>query len=149
MSDFLYYWTAENARFTRTAYNGKIKHAASNQFKRVAVKDRLWILSCEDKDFFLLGPLIIKTIVDADTARRKLRQDDLYPATYHAFPRLWGAKKMKWIPLTEKQLMDLRFAKTKNDRLPPDYTAENLQTMRLLTHSSADMLGAIYRKGKA
>ena len=146
-SDFLLYWRPENAEYTDEAYEGKLLHAASKQFGRVSKGDRIWIVTCLDDVFYLLGPLDIDQIVGTRKAEKVLGRSDLYQADFHVLAAKGKAAKMKWIEVDDF-LLTLRFDGTKKDRLPDDYNPQNLQTMRLLTTESGLLLDELYKKNK-
>jgi hypothetical protein len=123
-------------------------HAASNQFKRVAQGDTVWIITCQGDRFFLLGPITIAKRLGLLAAQEYLGRDNLYQAKYHIVPHPNRIERMKNIDITES-LQHLRFDGTPRDRLPAKPTPQYLQSMRQLSSESAGLLRKLYDSKKA
>jgi hypothetical protein len=138
MRDYLFYWRPSTPR------GGLLDHIASGQLARVSKGDHLWVVTVAGKKLILFGKMTVDAIVSQRAAERRLKgRKDLWKADYHAVTKDGTAQAMGNIDLTERAL-ELRFQGTK-DRLPADFTGSNLQTMRLLTAPSADLLEEIWR----
>ena len=143
MTQYLAYWTFANAKSTNESNGGLLLHAASNQYSKVRKGETVWIVTSKAGIFYLLGPIIVNEIVSTKEAERRLGRKDLYEATHHILADAAAAAKIKWIDVT-KVLPRLRFESTKRDRLPADWSASNLQTMRKLSPSSHGLLEKTY-----
>lgn len=138
MRDFLFYWRPSTPR------GGFLDHIASDQLARVSKGDHLWVVTVADKRLILFGKMTVDAIVSQRVAERRLKgRKDLWEADYHAVTKDGTAEPMENIDLTDRAL-ELRFQGIK-DQLPADFTGSNLQTMRLLTAPSADLLEKIWR----
>ena len=86
MANWMVYWRFETF-MTSVIQGGKIDHTASQQYKRIAVGDVLWIVTLNTlKELILLGRQEVDRITDQDTAERLL-QEDLWESDYHVITK--------------------------------------------------------------
>jgi hypothetical protein len=140
MQAFLSYWRPDNADATRE-HGPSLRHAANGQYRHVRPGDHVWIVTVRQGRLFLIGRIIVGRVVDLDTAREALGNDDLYQADWHILPEP-GTE----MPLSEIDITDiaskLRF-ESERDRLSLKegrVSAQQLQTMRRLDSNSAQRL---------
>jgi len=138
MSHYLFYWRPGTPR------GGLLDHVASNQLKRVSKGDHLWIVTFDNEGLILFGKMTVDAIVSQREAERRLKTTDLWEADYHAVTKSGKAEPTENILLGERAL-HLRFQGAK-DRLPADFSGSNLQTMRLLTSASVDLLEKVWKE---
>jgi hypothetical protein len=137
MSDYLFYWRPGTPR------GGLLDHIASNQLTRVSRGDHLWVVTIDGERLILFGKMTVDAIVSQREAERRLKTKDIWEAESHALPKEGNAEPMANIELGERA-SQLRFHGTK-DRLPADFSGSNLQSMRLLTTTSADLLEKVWK----
>lgn len=143
---FLAYWKPETADFNLERGN-PLDHAASEQFGRVESDDHVWIVTVRSGELSVLGCITVGHVVDRDQAAKLLGRDDLWKASHHIVAAHGTAE-----PLREVRIPGLaetlRF-ESPSDRLSVDsdlVSAQQLQTMRVLTPGSAAELEAAFRR---
>ena len=145
MANWMVYWRFETY-MTSVIQGGKIDHTASQQYKRIAAGDIIWIVTLSGpKGLILHGRQEADRITDQKTAERLLKED-LWESDYHVITKKPTPKVR--ISFTAKEIARFRFdglSKT----LPPDFNGCHLQTMRKLSAETADLLEAVWRQRKA
>lgn len=126
-----------------------VRYAAGDQLRKVEVGDILWIVSVEPEsgDLVLFGRIQVGWCGEVTDATRILGRDDLWEAGWSVIAKEGTEEHFELIPLLN-EAAQLRFvSKTgqdhltiKNGRVSP----QQLQTVRLLTKESADLLEAIW-----
>jgi hypothetical protein len=118
-----------------------LDHAASNQFGKVDPGDILWFVTYEHGTLYLIGRMQVEQIVSQTKAERMMGER-LWEATYHVIPKKGTESLVSSIDFMEVAPV-LRFASGIH-RLPPDFTAQSVRRMRLLTTESAGILEALW-----
>ncbi|MEO8218503.1 MAG: DUF3883 domain-containing protein [Acidobacteriota bacterium] len=136
-TDFLFYWKLKNVR---QSLGNSLNHASGRQLRRVSRGDRLWIVTAHEDELFLVGRIIVGKVVDYETAATALG-GALWDSDYHALSKKRTEVYVSLIPL--KQIaFALRF-ESDRDRLIPKGLGQQLQTMRRLTSTSAELLSYV------
>jgi hypothetical protein len=146
--DFLAYWKPSTVD-TQVETGGPQKHAASNQYGRVSKGDTVWLVTVRDGRLRFVTRIVVGQVTGQPRAASVLgcRPEDLWEAEYHILAA----------PGTELQIMDtdiqhlapsLRFESAGgHDRLiltdDGMVNAQQLQTMRVLSSASVDLLVAV------
>ncbi len=112
-------------------------HWAGDQLVKVRPGDHLWIVTFDEK-LFLCGHMVVADVVSRREAERRLGTDDLWEAKYHALATPGHRELIRRVDISSRAL-ELRFQGGR-DRLPSDFSASNLQTMRLLSPESTALL---------
>ncbi|CEF49224.1 unnamed protein product [uncultured bacterium] len=146
---FLAYWkpkTVDRQLQLERGIRSNQNHAASNQFGRVAKGDTVWIVTVRSGKLHFVTRIKVEHRTNQDTAAGLLRckPRHLWEAEYHII----GARgtEMPVLDVDIHQLAGkLRFKSAAgNDRLAIGkdgaVAAQQLQTMRVLTEASADLL---------
>lgn len=136
MSSFLFYCLPQNI-------DDPVTYAASNQFRRLAPKDDLWIISSLGGKVYLRGHLLVADVVTRGRAEDLLGRSDLWKATYYAVPPKGGEEPLKSIDITDL-VGGLAFSGGAQ-ALPSPWTPQSFQTMRELTPSAAAIMADAWR----
>ena len=144
--DFLAYWKPSTLE-AESAVGGLLNHAASNQYRRVAVGDTVWLVSVLDGRLRLIGRIIVGRIVDQAGAARELGTTNLWKADHHILPSPDTAHEFANLDV-QHLASELRFMSAGgNDRLAlaEDWSvnAQQLQTMRVLAPESVALLARV------
>jgi hypothetical protein len=144
MSDWLIYWRP--ATFLNALIDDSpIDHTASNQYKRIAVGDTLWVVgSPKSRNMILIGKQRVDRVVDQDKAEA-ITGEMLWEADYHAMTEKPLPKVC--IPMESKFIESLRFIGN-SKRLPPNFSGCHLQTMRRLSPESVKALSGLWENRK-
>jgi hypothetical protein len=135
MADYLTYWKYETA----AREEGKVlNHSASEQYAKLVPGDILWFVTYEGRTLFLIGRMEVEDVVDEKEAMRRLRNYNLWEATYHVLAREDSASQVVRIDIMAIA-SKLRFI-SEIDRLPRNFTAQSVRSMRRLTDESVDLL---------
>ena len=150
--EYLAYWKPRTAD-DQLAIGGPLRHAASNQFGRIEKGDTVWIVTVREGRLHLVAQVVVERVTGQSGAARVLdcNEADLWSAAYHIIGE----------PGTELPLLDvdiqslaqsLRFdSASGNNRLRIGEdgltSAQQLQTMRLLTAASAEALSRVVDDG--
>jgi len=139
---FLVYWLPDQIR--AAIKDGLLKHAASEQFGRVARGDVLWITGKGPTEpLITVGPLHVAEIVSQRKAERRF-QCPLWGARYHALCTPDTETAACEVPLTPI-LRDLEFDSRRSPRLDLQKPlGQQLQAMRQLTEPSAETLAKLW-----
>lgn len=139
--DFMLYWRPETVD-DNIAHRPMLTHAASNQLQRANPGDTLWIVTVRDGELFMVGRLKVAELTDSEGAKRRLGTDDLWDAQYHAIAADSNAETICELSLADIGAA-MRFESQSNDRFvisDGKINAQQLQTMRMLTTDTAQML---------
>lgn len=144
---FLHYWKPSTA--DAEADTKILDHAASNQFKRVAKGDTVWLVTARDGVLELIGKLKVAIVCGQAEAASHLRldPDDLWDASHHIIAEdgglapVWAeiqkaAAKLSFVSSTGRASLDLDDGKV---------NPSQLQTMRELSAESAELLEQIFK----
>jgi hypothetical protein len=146
--DFLAYWKPSTVDLQLEA-GGPQNHAASNQFGRVEKGDTVWLVTVRDGRLRFVTRIVVGQVTDQAGAARLLRCEpaDLWEADYHIV-----AAEGTELDILDVDIQDrapsLRFESAGgHDRLAiaEDGTvnAQQLQTMRVLSPASAEILAGV------
>jgi hypothetical protein len=140
---FLQYW-----KFTQAEYdislNSPLKHSGSAQFNRVHPGDTVWLASvASDGQLFLVGRILVNAIVAHSQAETLFQDEVIYPSSLHVIAEP-GTEEMPRLVNLAAVAAELRFESSsgrsclqiEDGRVNP----QQLQTMRLLTTESAQLL---------
>ncbi len=149
MADFLLYWRPTTvfdvAQEEFEAELGCV-HIASNQLRRVAPGDTVWIVTSLDGFVTLVKRFVVGEVVDRVAAEVLLGTADLWDADVHALAREGTDELWRFVSLAPL-LADLRF-ESRRDRLQVggDGTldVQQLRAMRRLTQASAEALDRLW-----
>lgn len=123
-----------------------LDHWASEQFKKLAPGDHLWIVSVVDGRLYLIGHLPVEDVLSDSDAVQFLGRSDIYGAEYHAVCSAEDAEYMMPLDIHD-QAAELRFV-SKKDRFAFEadgsITAFQMQTMRRLTEESVALLESLW-----
>ncbi len=140
--DRLAYWKPKTAAHNLEV-GGALNHAASNQFHRVEEGDTVWLVFVRSGELLLLGGIKVGQVTDSEGAALALGTRDLYESDHHILAANGTAHPIQEIPITHLASR-LRFeSKGGSDRLKIEaghVNPQQLQTMRVLTQDSAEML---------
>lgn len=149
---FLVYWRPETVA-DRPDTGDVVAWSASNQYDRLRPGDVTWVVSADtDGRIGLVGRMAVAEVLTLAMLKKRYPSNwrehwEVWRADYYAFAPRDGAEAMRRVRIDDLAL-DLRFVGTK-DRLPRDYSPQNLQTMRLLTTASAAKMEARWRRADA
>ncbi|MDX6270298.1 MAG: hypothetical protein QOD28_1521 [Acidobacteriota bacterium] len=133
MKNYLCYWkhstAARNIGFP-------LDHAASGQFGKIEPGDVLWVVTYEHGKLYLLGRLDVARVVSQSEAERILKEK-LWKAKFHVIAKTNTVATVVSIDLMEVAPV-LRF-ESDIDRLPPNFTAQSVRRLRLLTAESIEI----------
>jgi hypothetical protein len=143
--DFLAYWKP-SAVDAQLAKGGELGHAAGNQYRRTRAGDTVWLVTVRDGRLRLVTRIMVGHVTDQAEAARLLgcKPAGLWTADWHIVA----------VKGTELRVLDvdihhlapsLRFQSPGgHDRLAVEedgtITAQQLQTMRVLSPRSAELL---------
>jgi hypothetical protein len=135
MANWMMYWRFETM-IDSIRRGGSLEHTASQQYRRIAVGDILWVIGLfDDGSLVLLGKQTVSRILNREQAKKKLGGRE-WPADFHA----WSDKPQKkvFILIERDVAVTFRF-EGKSKKLPEDFTGCHLQSMRKLTPETADL----------
>jgi hypothetical protein len=146
--DFLAYWKP-SAVDAQLLVGGELDHAAGSQYRRTRPGDTVWLVTVRDGRLRLVTRILVEHVTDQAGAGRLLGVDPerLWAADWHII----AVKGSEW-PILDVDIHDLvpslRFeSKSGRDRLAVEddgtITAQQLQTMRVLSPGSAELLAAV------
>jgi hypothetical protein len=149
MADLLQYWRPKIADW-HLKMGGPLNHTAGEQIRRVKPGDTIWVVTAVEGHLTLLGRFLVDVVTDMNEAQRLLKDDDLWPASYHAIAAEGEAEELREVDL-RRVCEKLRFvSNTGRDRLllvDGAVRPQQLQVMRILTPESAVMLEREWGKG--
>lgn len=137
---FLVYNTPDISDEVRAG--GVVRHWASNQFKRLAPGDTLWLVTVwPDEGLSLIGRIVVGQITDTVTAEKILGTDDLWEAKYHVIAAAGTEERHRVVDISDLA-GDLRFESVRDRLNVKDgmVSPTQLQTMRHLTADSVRLL---------
>lgn len=141
MAHYLVYWKPATVVADRDV--DVLRHAASNQFGRLATQDVLWIVTSEEPgDLVLVGRMRVDRVVNQAEAEKATLSNHLWQAEYHA---ICDSPEPKIILDITPLALALSFCGA-IDELPEKFTGKNLQTMRQLDDESAEMLESVWNR---
>jgi hypothetical protein len=133
MAEYLFYFRPDSYDAS-----GLADYAASEQFKKLAQGDTLFIATYLDKSLYLIGRLQVDQVVGRRDAESILGRSNLWSATWYAIAEPGTAEPFAAIEI-EQLARRLRFD-GRPERLPGNFTAQSLQSMRRLKPASAALL---------
>lgn len=151
MSEFLFYWTPEQIHSALEL--GKLPHAGSNQFGRVEVGDRVWIVGriTSDAEIYLIGWIDVNSVVGANEAQaemwNRISEYQVWPAHTHLLAQRGRECRTKVVAL-RPSYRRLEFESKESPRLTLKGLHPNpqqLRSMRKLTRSSSQLLRALWK----
>lgn len=131
-----------------------LEYAASDQFKGrgASPDDTLWIVQCPDEnELFLIGRIVIGRIVGRAEAEAALGRADLFCRATQSRKKkgrdgpeqfvLAKSGRVDWVRTVDISgiAATLRFVGP-SDRLPPRFTGQHFQTLRILSGDSPILL---------
>lgn len=134
MASFLFYCKPENI-------GDPVDYLASDQLGRLRPSDEMWVVTFSNGNLVLQGHLQVASIEDRTGAERVLGHADLWDAKLYAIAES-PAERRTDISITDVA-SELRF-EGGVERLPEQWTAQSLQTMRRLADESAARLRGIW-----
>lgn len=124
---------------------GEVNHTASNQYDRIRIGDVLWIVSSlGSNNLVLVGRQKVDRILDQDEAEALLGSDTLWIADYHVISE--APEELRLIDISDLAKR-LRFIGTIS-KLPDGFSGKNLQTMRKLAPTSAELVQELWDNRK-
>jgi hypothetical protein len=147
--DFLAYWKPSTVD-VQVQVGGPQNHAASNQFGRVSKGDTVWLTSVRDGHLRLIARIVVGHVTGQAGAARLLgcRPSDLWEAEYHIVAAEGTATDIVDADI-QHLAPSLRFESAGgHNRLTlvdDRVNARQLQTMRVLSASSAGLLAGVMR----
>lgn len=146
MQTLLAYWKPQTVDY-EVGRGEPLNHSASEQFKRVDVGDHVWLVTVRNGELSVVGRIIVGHVTDKAGAAKLLGTDDLWASNHHIVAETGTAQPTRDIVIPGLA-KSLRFV-SKRDRLAVDndqVSAQQLQTMRILTPGSAAELEAAFRR---
>lgn len=149
--ELLLYWSPDTAEDILKREE-VLDHVASDQLKRASDGDVIWAVTVYDGELFLLGKLIVDIITDRNSAINRLGQKGVWGNKQHYGIAIPGKEEpLKKISLrNEAKRLVFISSNAKSTRLNVDYknnvNAQQLQTMRILDTSSAQLLEQIWKR---
>jgi hypothetical protein len=146
--DFLAYWKP-SAVDAQLQVGGELDHAAGSQYRRTRPGDTVWLVTIRGGRLRLVTRIMVEHVTDQAGAGRLLgvNPSRLWRADWH----IVAVKGTEW-PILDVDIHHLtpvlRFeSKSGHDRLNVEsdgtITAQQLQTMRVLSQRSAELLAAV------
>lgn len=144
--NFLAYWKPSTLE-AQLDLGGLLRHAASNQYRRVHVGDTVWIVSVIEGRLRLIGRIIVGRVVDQDGAAEALGVANLWKAEHHILASPGTAQEIASRDIRQLAPV-LRFhSASGRDKLvvleDGSVNAQQIQTMRVLTPESVERLRSI------
>jgi len=128
-----------------------LDHVASNELAGVSPGDTIWIVTISKNKIFLAGRLIIGEILEYEDAWWRMPDHHLLETEYYAFPAKFTETCLQPIALSSVA-RDLRFKNSDADRLhiwDGRINPQQLQTMKELTHQSAEVINDLWNNRDA
>ena len=144
MAEYLTYWKSQTVA-QKEEEGIPLDHAASEQYRKIEPGDILWFVTYEGGTLYLVGCMEVDRVVPQHEAERILQRDNLWKAKYHALPRPGTAASITYISLMDAA-PELRF-EGRVDRLPLNFTAQHVRSIRRLTIESAKLLSGVWLLG--
>lgn len=141
---FLHYWVPETA-YRERQRGGLLEHIGSEQLspRKVSRGDTIWIVTTAQGTLLLMGRVIVGEVVEGrEAAIQRLGHDDLWDAQFTVFAERGTAQPLNPVNITPVG-GELVFQSRTAPRLTlrdGKVNAQQLQSMRLLTSASADLL---------
>ena len=149
--DLLLYWSPKTAKDV-VRREDILDYVASNQLKRADSGDVIWVVTAYDGELTLLGKLIVDVVTDRNKAVDRLGRRDVWGDKSHYAIAVRGKEEiLREVPLRDVAAQ-LRFiaSQPKSTRLHVDernrVNAQELQTMRRLDSSSAQLLERLWKQ---
>lgn len=145
----LHYWKPETAAY-ELERGGVLEHIVSEQFtpRKVHPGDTIWIVTVKDSALLLLGRMVVGEVIEGrDAAIARLGHDDLWEATYTVIAQPDTAEPLNPVNIAEVA-EHLVFQSNEAPRLKigdRHIIAQQLQSTRLLTAESADLLAECWK----
>jgi hypothetical protein len=140
---YLNYWKPKTVELHRQE-GGLWRHAASEQFSRLALGDTAWLVSVQEGRLRLVTRIVVGRITDQRGAAKLLgcKPSDLWDSSHHIIAM--AGSEVGFLDVDIHHLASsLRFERARHDRLTLDagaVSAQQLQTMRVLSPASARLL---------
>ena len=142
MAEYLIYWKPETV-IRNQERNHCIFHTASNQYAKVNVGDRLWIVTSEAvDDLVLVGRQRIDRILSQSQANALFPGEPVWKARFHAI-----CDKPEEIIALDISAWARRLSFDGSvEYLPKGFTGQHLQTMRRLTGEAVNELEKLWAR---
>lgn len=146
--DYLAYWKPSTVD-VQLETGGLQAHAASNQFGRVQAGDTVWLVTVRDGRLRLITRIVVGHRIGQAEATRLLgcEPDELWEAEYHILAAKGTEREITDVDI-QHLAPSLRFESAGgHDRLTiardGTVSAQQLQTMRVLSAASAGLLAGV------
>lgn len=150
MTDFLAYWKPD--QIEKALQLGSLPHAASSQFARVSVRDRVWICGRREgaPDLLVVGFIDVAAVLDQQAAQsemiRRIPNYEVWDAAAHILAKRGFECATR--PVSLRSLYStLEFASKTSPRLQLSRgqpRGQQLQTMRQLTAAAAGLVRQLW-----
>jgi len=141
MSAYLAYWKPEQIDWDDPT-SGLLRHAASQQYHKVRVGDRVYLLTSRHGKLFLIGSITVAAVVGRQEAASRLDCDpeELWDADYHILAAPEAAMPRQLIECEGALRQLYIISGGQPQRIKEPMSGQRFQTIRHISPGSATIL---------